>query len=516
MARSCIPRTSRGHPWGLWPGIGKTGRKLAREPYTCVEKTEADSVRRWVGSEMLAVRSRLQTAPGFGTGWGESLGKARSEALSSCERHGNTNCRIRAAQCAKTETGRQLARSDRRRIQSALAAQGANPGPADGVFGPKTRAAIKEWQSSRGYSATGSLTDEQVRVLLAANSGTAQSRPTKKTPSVARSKKSDDLWGSIAFSQDPGGGYTWAMVWNSSGHEQAKQLAMEKCRGRGGENCQDVGWFKNQCAALAVGDGNGFAGGGGRTTAEAESTALSKCRTVDNNCRIVVSRCTDTATEASGGAKAPEKKEPVVATEPKCRFGHEIYSRKEREEKKKIASTFFKAEVLDLEAYLSFLNRDGMTFGKCWLEVSNIPGCQIFRGIDVGEWGPNTQNISPFRIPRPEKLEWSGECVNGVVEGKGTLTITLPGWTPLTNEPWTYKGGMRNERVRLVDKRSSLECVLEGRYVNGLRQGEWNQSCENCPPGHVGKFRYVDGQVIDCPGIGRYPPGSGTCFRPCH
>ncbi len=45
----------------------------------------------------------------------------------------------------------------RRRIQQRLAAAGFSPGPADGVFGPATRAAIRGWQTSRGATATGYL-----------------------------------------------------------------------------------------------------------------------------------------------------------------------------------------------------------------------------------------------------------------------------------------------------------------------------------------------------------------------
>ena len=54
-----------------------------------------------------------------------------------------------------------MTREERRRVQSALAAQGFDPGPADGVFGPRTRRAIQAWQASHGYAATGALTGAQ-------------------------------------------------------------------------------------------------------------------------------------------------------------------------------------------------------------------------------------------------------------------------------------------------------------------------------------------------------------------
>ena len=55
---------------------------------------------------------------------------------------------------------------ERWRVQTALAADGFDPGPADGRLGPKTRRAIKAWQQAKGYPATGELTSAQVEALL--------------------------------------------------------------------------------------------------------------------------------------------------------------------------------------------------------------------------------------------------------------------------------------------------------------------------------------------------------------
>ena len=65
------------------------------------------------------------------------------------------------------ESGLGLTRADRRQIQSSLAAQGFDPGPADGLFGRRTRAAIGQWQAARGEEPTGYLTAEAARSLLA-------------------------------------------------------------------------------------------------------------------------------------------------------------------------------------------------------------------------------------------------------------------------------------------------------------------------------------------------------------
>ena len=60
-------------------------------------------------------------------------------------------------------------------IQRGLASLGFDAGPADGMFGPKTRAAIRSWQKAKGYDAsgqTGRLTSEQADALAMLGEGT--------------------------------------------------------------------------------------------------------------------------------------------------------------------------------------------------------------------------------------------------------------------------------------------------------------------------------------------------------
>lgn len=59
-----------------------------------------------------------------------------------------------------------LERSERVLVQHGLAGLGFDPGPADGIFGVKTREAIRAWQSSVGYEATGAVTGEQAKTLI--------------------------------------------------------------------------------------------------------------------------------------------------------------------------------------------------------------------------------------------------------------------------------------------------------------------------------------------------------------
>ena len=71
-----------------------------------------------------------------------------------------------AEESVAVETALGLTRADRRLIQSSLAAQGFDPGPADGVFGRRTRAAIGQWQAARGEAPTGYLNAEAAKSLL--------------------------------------------------------------------------------------------------------------------------------------------------------------------------------------------------------------------------------------------------------------------------------------------------------------------------------------------------------------
>ena len=60
-----------------------------------------------------------------------------------------------------------LERDARRQVQAGLASLGFEPGPADGLFGHRTRSAIRRYQGAKGLEATGYLTEAQSRALVA-------------------------------------------------------------------------------------------------------------------------------------------------------------------------------------------------------------------------------------------------------------------------------------------------------------------------------------------------------------
>ena len=103
-----------------------------------------------------------QAAASTAVGWAESFDSAagaRQAALSECESRGGARCTVRVWGCngPVVEEGLGLNHAARQQIQQGLQAEGFAPGGADGLFGPRTRTAIRNWQSARGVRSTGYL-----------------------------------------------------------------------------------------------------------------------------------------------------------------------------------------------------------------------------------------------------------------------------------------------------------------------------------------------------------------------
>jgi len=64
-----------------------------------------------------------------------------------------------------------------RDAQSALKKEGFDPGPVDGIMGPKTMAAIRNFQSSNGLEVTGTINTETKNALMASAGTTRRSKP---------------------------------------------------------------------------------------------------------------------------------------------------------------------------------------------------------------------------------------------------------------------------------------------------------------------------------------------------
>ena len=122
--------------------------------------------------ERCAAYAADQDANSTAVGWAESYAsanEAQQAALGECSsRGGGSGCVVRVWGCNGhvVEQGLGLDRAARREIQAGLQAVGFDPGGADGMFGPRTRAAIRSWQMSRGVRATGYLDGAAAAALL--------------------------------------------------------------------------------------------------------------------------------------------------------------------------------------------------------------------------------------------------------------------------------------------------------------------------------------------------------------
>ena len=143
-------------------------------------------------------------------GWAEayaSADAARQRALAECRSRGGSGCVVRVWGCngPVVEEGLGLDRAARRQIQQGLQAGGFDPGGADGLFGPRTRAAIRSWESARGARTTGYLDGPQVEALRARGEFP---RPAPASPQpVAATADTQGLevvfWQSIVNSTNP-------------------------------------------------------------------------------------------------------------------------------------------------------------------------------------------------------------------------------------------------------------------------------------------------------------------------
>ena len=147
---------------------------------------------------------------------GMSLEQAEARALRTCEAARGGGCNIVGSVCAApggdpgtwsgsesvlpargsqpTATGPEdeaLTREERVLFQRSLTALGFDAGPADGVFGRRTRFAIWEWQNASGLEATGHITREQFASLVAVDASPTEEREPESRHQTADARKYD-------------------------------------------------------------------------------------------------------------------------------------------------------------------------------------------------------------------------------------------------------------------------------------------------------------------------------------
>ena len=161
------------------------------------------------------------------------------------------------------EAALELDRPARRLIQQGLRPEGFDPGAPDGLFGARTRAAIRRWQASRAASATGFLDGSEAEVLRAAGARratggevlTSASSETETPADVARAAGGEaEATGEpapsavVAAAPEPSGdfiGWVRAVDASMTDAERAAGAAEAAAAATGG-------WFSRTAACLAA------------------------------------------------------------------------------------------------------------------------------------------------------------------------------------------------------------------------------------------------------------------------
>ena len=124
----------------------------------------------------------------------------------------------------------------------------------------------------------------------------------------------------------------------------------------------------------------------------------------------------------------------------------------------------------------------------CWIELSDQTGCYVQLPASHAIWGV----FSPGR-DCPETLTWTGECVEGLAEGTGTLEWTVD----MSSLMWKHTGHLQAGKYHGEWKEdhtfgsSAGYYVGRGSYVEGVRHGQWHKHYSK---GFFEKGPYVAGK----------------------
>ena len=156
--------------------------------------------------------------------WAEAgtEGLARRGAFDECQRVGGPACEVLNVICLDapaSEAALGLDRAARRVIQRGLATEGFDAGVADGLFGPRTRRALRGWQASRGAPATGYLDSGAAELLRTAG---ARRLPTAgvaaaSAPNAGSAAPGSRIRGDQVCAGQPAGAACWMEIAQRSG-----------------------------------------------------------------------------------------------------------------------------------------------------------------------------------------------------------------------------------------------------------------------------------------------------------
>lgn len=437
---------------------------------------------------------------------------------------------------AEEEEALGLDRTARQRIQSCLRTRGFDAGPADGLLGSRTREAIRAWQATLGRGQpepTGYLVKDDLEALLtgcmaaptplcAGKTGSACWMETANQQgcyvwnpklhvdetvtwsgncvdgrAVGRGKRAwrwreGAVWKTGSDEGELRGGKTYHGHWvhrRSNGNVYEGPYVDGKRHGHWVESYADGNVWEG---AYVNGERHGRfvkRGSGGE-----EWSCWRRGERVDRD------RC---------GPAPPEAKAGIV-TEPKCNVGPQSIAHMSDAElmaqfdRFSAMYPYTEDDALLVEQENRMLGHLGIVYEKCWLELANKPGCHMFQGIfDEMEgpgWGATAYGMGLIfsHIPEVWEVRWSGQCVNGVVQGQGTASLLRPPFE--FDYPATFLDGKRHGPARFTMVHT-IDCSVEGQYLNGLREGKWTFSPTegfSSSPLCGGTVHYEKGTPVRC------------------
>jgi peptidoglycan hydrolase-like protein with peptidoglycan-binding domain len=141
---------------------------------------------------VLVVSGYLWAASDMGTSGGTAseTSKSKDSAKKKSEKSSSSTSDMSSSDMQKGMKGGG-GDENTKKVQEALKDKGQDPGPIDGVMGPKTKAAIKAYQSANKMKATGRLDAETAKSLgVEAGASSSPSSSEKASKSSSKSDKS--------------------------------------------------------------------------------------------------------------------------------------------------------------------------------------------------------------------------------------------------------------------------------------------------------------------------------------
>jgi len=143
-------------------------------------------------AQFLAVGIAMASAAAF-------AGGDKHRSSQSSEQQNTQAPRDQHAQASQGQ-GTQQDQDTVKQAQEQLSLMGHDTGPADGIMGPKTQAAVKEFQQSKGLQASGRLDNQTLAALQTGGSGQSTRSQPSGSPSSNDASPSRDTQSAVPSS----------------------------------------------------------------------------------------------------------------------------------------------------------------------------------------------------------------------------------------------------------------------------------------------------------------------------